>query len=507
MPSINNKRIAKNTIFLYLRMLFVMGVTLYTSRVVLQALGVVDYGIYNVVGGLSSTFVFFSSALSNATQRFLNYEHGKGRTDKLNNIFNLSLLVYCSIAVVIILIGVLFGTWFVDNKLIIPDSSLPAARVVLYMTLLSLLFSFVGSVYESVLISRENMKIYAYIGIIDAVGRLICAYLITIIPNNKLSIYAILLAIVHVLPKLLLIIYCVSQYSETKIKYYWDKKLFKEMFTFAGWNIYGTGVWMANQQGINIILNIFFGPIVNAARGIATQVTTAVTNVGVNFFTAVRPQLIKSYASEDINSFINLIYKSSKYSVFLLLYICLPFFLKTEYILSLWLKDVPDYTVIFTKWVLVFVLIDSLNNPLWCAIQAIGDLKKTILFGSSFYLLAFPVSYLSLRYGAPSWIVYPILIFFRIIYLIIVFKILRLYIPISSTIYAKKVLFPTINVIIISYIISYLLSLFEPTSIIYLCILLTTTTAVISIFIFILGFSSDERRYLTSKFKGFTHRK
>lgn len=488
-------------------MLFVMGVTLYTSRVVLQALGVVDYGIYNVVGGLSSTFVFFSSALSNATQRFLNYEHGKGRTDKLNNIFNLSILVYCSIAIVIILIGVIFGTWFVDNKLIIPDSSLPSARMVLYMTLLSLLFSFVGSVYESVLISRENMKIYAYVGIIDAIGRLICAYLITIIPNNKLSIYAILLAIVHILPKLLLIIYCAIQYSETRIKYYWDKKIFREMFTFAGWNIYGTGVWMVNQQGVNIILNIFFGPIVNAARGIATQITTAVTNVGINFFTAVRPQLIKSYASEEINSFINLIYKSSKYSVFLLLYICLPLFLKTEYILSLWLKDVPDYTVIFTKWVLVFVLIDSLNNPLWCAIQAIGDLKKTILFGSSFYLLAFPVSYLSLRFGAPSWIVYPIIILFRIIYLTIVFKILKLYIPISSIKYAKKVLFPTTNVIIISYIISYLLDLFEPTSITYICALLTTTTTIISFIIFIFGLSSDERRYLTSKFKGFTHRK
>ncbi len=503
---VNNKRIAKNTLFLYLRMLFVMGVTLYTSRVVLEALGVVDFGIYNVVGGLSATFVFFSSALTNATQRFLNYEHGRGRKDKLNNIFNLSLVVYCSIAVFIVAIGFIFGTWFVKNKLSIPPASLDSACVVLYMTLFSLLFSFIGSVYESVLISRENMKIYAYLGIVDAVGRLGCAYVVSIIPDYRLSVYAVLLAVVHIFPKILLIIFCVVKYEETRIKYYWNKGLFIEMFAFAGWNIYGTGVWMINQQGINIILNLFFGPVVNAARGIATQVTTAVTNIGLNFFTAVRPQIIKSYASDDIDNYVNLIFKSSKYSVFLLTFICLPFFLKTEYILSIWLKYVPEYTVTFTKWVLIFVLVDSLNNPLWCAIQAVGKLKKTILYGSTYYLLAFPLSYVALSYGAPSWVVYPIIVFFRATYVIIVFRILKTFVNLDTSEYIKTVVFPIVCVTSVSYILTQAFNLLLADSFINLIILLLASTVSLSLSIFFLGVSPSERHFITSRIVALLHK-
>ena len=487
--------------FLYIRMIFIMGVTLYTSRIVLVALGVDDFGVYNVVGGLSASFVFFSSALTNATQRFLNFEHGIGNSKKLNDIFNLSLLIYTFIAFVIVIIGVIFGTWFIRSKMTIPASALNAACIVLYATLFSLLFSFIGSVYESVLIARENMKIYAYLGIIDAFGRLSCAFIITLVPTNRLAIYAILLCIIHVLPKLALIIYCKSHYSETINHFYWNKELFKQLFSFAGWNIYGTGVWMLNQQGINILLNIFFGPVVNAARGITSQITSAISNLSVNFFTAVRPQIIKNYAAKQYDDYTQLIYSSSKYSVYLVWLICLPLWLKCDYILTLWLKDVPEYTTLFVKWVVGFILIDTLNNPLWSGIQAVGNLKKTILYGSTYYLLVFPVSYLLLKHGGAPWVVYPILIFFRGTYLIIVFRILASYVPLKGSLYLSQVLLPIILTLCLSFIVGAFLNPFFEDNFLQLSLFVMITIFLNFLTIFCVGLSTLERNILIKKLK------
>lgn len=478
-----------------------MAITLYTSRVILDALGVDDFGVYNVVGGLSFSFIFFSSALTNATQRFLNFEHGAGHTEKLNNIFNLSLLIYSSIALVVVVIGVTAGTWFVKNKLLIPEGTIPAACIVLYMTLLSLLFSFIGSVYESILISHENMKIYAYLGIIDAVGKLIVAYLITQLNTDRLIVYSIILALIQIFPKLYLIYYCRQRYTETQIRYYWDSNLFREMFAFAGWNIYGTGVWMINQQGINIVLNMFFGPAVNAARGVASQVTNAINNFCVNFFTAVRPQIIKTYAAREMDKFTGLIYNSSKFSVYLLWLLCLPVFLRIDYILSLWLKEVPADTALFIKWVIVYMIFDTLNNPLWSAIQAVGNLKKTILYGSSYYLLAFPLSYLALRIGSPAWIVYPILSFVRATYLIIVFKILAEYVPLTGHLYFQRVILPITLVIAISFAVAFFINPLFPETFMSLVFITIISCFLTVIIIFTFGINQSERQIIFSKIK------
>lgn len=482
-------------------MLLVMGISIFTVRIVLENLGVIDYGIYNVVGGLSTSFIFFQSALTNATQRFLNFSIGQNNRKELGQIFNLSLEIYTGIALFVLLIGGIIGPWFISNKLSIPDNQIKSALVVLYSTLFTLICSFIASVYEAVLISRENMKIYAYIGLFDAIAKIIVAYIIVVIPFNKLITYSVLLAIFSIIPKIAMILYCSKKYSETAIFPYWNKNLFKELFSFSGWNIYGTGVWMANQQGINILLNIYFGPIVNAAQGIASQVTTVVNNFVTNFFTAIRPQIVKTYAAGELNSFLNLITLSSRFSTFLVWIFFLPIYLRINYILSLWLKEVPEYTPIFIKWVLAFMLVDVLNNPIWSATQAVGKIKRTILYGSSFFLLAFPISYIFLKLNYPAWIVYPILTIVRAIYLIIVFKILKSYISISGKNYIKSVIIPLIAVITVSLLIMIPINNLFPENLLSLILISFTSIIVNALTIYTLGLNITERNIVTKRLR------
>lgn len=497
----NSRRIAKNTIFLYVRMFIVMGISFYTSRIILDALGVVDFGIYNVVGGISSSFIFFSSSLTNSVQRFLNMELGKSSIVQVKNIFNLSLFIYSLIALFVIIIGIIVGNWFIEYKLVIPANRYEAAYIVLYTMLLSLGITFVTSVFESVLIARENMRLYAYLGIIDAVAKLCIAYCIVHVNMQKLVLYAILMAGIQVIIKLILTIYCIRMYPECKFKFYWDNKLFKEMLIFSGWNIYGSGVWMINEQGINTLLNIFFGPVVNAARGIAVQVNNAINNFSTNFFVAVRPQIIKSYAIGDYNYLRKLVFVSSRFSVYLLWLLCLPIILRTEYILSIWLKEVPDYAVLFVQWILIYSIENSLNNPLWSVVMATGKLKKTVLIGSNIFLMAFPLSFLFLKMGYPPEVVYPILIIMRIIFLIVTISIIGKMVNISFKNYTRKVLLPIIiSTVPIGIIMLFIKSLFKEdfSSLVIICCI-STVLSLLSIYY--CGISRDERIFIINKIK------
>lgn len=480
-------------------MLIVMAISIFTVRIVLQNLGVTDYGIYNVVGGLSSAFIFFQSALTNATQRFLNFELGTKNVVKLNNIFNLSLELYFIIAVLVLTFGSTIGIWFIYNKLSIPTDKINAACLVLITTLISLAFSFISSVFDAVIISRENMKIYAYLGLIDAVSKLIIAYVIVIVPSNKLSVYAILLMIFSIITKLATIIYSKNHYEETKLKFYWNRDLFKEIFSFSGWNLYGTAVWMVNQQGINILLNIFYGPIINAARGITAQVTNVVNNFIVNFFTAIRPQIIKSYASENLKEFISLILDSTKFSVLLVWIICLPLILKIDYILSIWLETVPEYTSCFIKWVIVFILVDTFNNPLWSGIQATGKLKTPILYGSTVFLLAFPISYILLRYLNIPWIVYPVLIILRAFNFIIWIYILRKYVEIKFSLYLKNVILPISLIVFISFVSVGYINNYFPNDFKSLIIISLISVLINTLCMYSIGLNPSQKSALNSK--------
>lgn len=494
----SNKRIAKNTILLYIRMLVVMGVTLFTSRVILIALGVDDFGIYNVVGGLSSSFVFFSTALTNSTQRFLNFEIGAHSDDQVKNVFNLSLLMYGCIAVCVVIMGLSIGGWIVKTQLVIPSDKLQAATIVLYAMVVSLGLTFVFSVYESVLIARENMKIYAYLGVFDAFAKLSIAYCIMCV-KNKLVVYAILMILVQLVPKIIMVVYCTRKYPECQPRFYWNKELFKNMFGFAGWNMYGSGVWMINEQGINIVLNMFFGPVVNAARGVAVQVSNAVNNFSTNFFVAVRPQLIKRYAAGELQSMKSLIYSSSRFSFYLLWILCLPLILRADYVLSIWLKIVPEYAVPFVQWILIYSLVNVLNNPLWTAISATGNLKRTVIIGSNLFLLVFPASYFAIKLGINPVIVYPLLAIGRVAFLLVTIINLKKYIGITIKEYIVRVVCPIlfcISPVIIS--MCYINTLFDLTFFnLVLVVLCSTILCLISIFY--LGITENERLWLLGR--------
>lgn len=494
----NNKRIAKNTIFLYLRMLLVMGVALYTTRVIFRVLGAEDMGIYNVVGGLTVSFAFFSSSLSNATQRFLNIELGKESISGANKVFCLSVVIYATIVLVVLIFGEFFGIWFVENKMVIPADRLDAAVFVLHTTLIGLAVTLISSVFDSVLIARENMKIYAYIGIVEVILKLAIVYMLEVFDYDKLKLYALLYLAVHTIIKSFIVIYCVKNYSECKFKLYWNWKQFKEMFSFIGWNGFGTAVWMVNEQGTNILLNLFFGPLVNASRAISIQVSGALNNFSNNFFVAVRPQIIKSYAAQNYEYLKKLIYSSSKYSFYLKWMLCLPIMASCSTILTLWLKDVPQYAVEFVQWILIFNCINVLTNPIWTAIQATGHLKEYTVVGGIVFLLAFPASYIFLKMGMGPVIVFQMLVLFRAIYIIVCFRIARKHIDIKAKEYLTNVICPICKVVTISAVVIYIITVVTESNILGFIITTLTSIAVTATAILLLGITKNERSLVTN---------
>lgn len=496
------ERIAQNTIFLYMRTFITMLISLYTSRIVLKVLGVEDYGIYNVVGGISTSFVFLSAALANATHRFLSFEIGRKDERRLNQIFNQNIIIYSIYAIVALGIIEIGGGWLVLHKLSIPLDRLSSAMWVLHATSITLCVTILVSVYESVLISRENMKMCAYIGIYDATIKLLIAYMISIISYDKLKIYAILITIAVCLSKLFVFIYTRNNYKETRIKFFWDKSTFKSMFKFSTWNLIDASVFLLNDQGINMLLNVFFGPSINAARGISIQVKNAISNFSSGFLTAVRPQIVKSYSSGEIDYFKSLIYSSGKYSFFLLLIFSLPVILRVESILQFWLGNVPEMTIQFVIWMLIFSLINSLCDPFWQGIQAVGDLKWYVIIGNFIYVLAFPLSYFAFKQGCAPVITFQIISIIRFIYLFVVISIFKRYINIRIANYLRYVLWPILKVLIVSVGLTVLInSLIADSSIIHTLISCLVNAIITIIVILLFGMNYSERKTLGDYFR------
>lgn len=492
-------RILKNTVFLYVRMGVVMLVSLYTSRVVLNALGETDFGVYNVVSGLSYSMVFFSTSLSFALQRFFNYEMGVGNMDKVRAIFRLSLLAYSVISLLIVAVGAPVGSWFVANKMVIPAEAATAAQVVLFAMLASLIITFIFSVYESALIAHENMGIYAWLGILEAALKLGVAFLILLAPH-RLATYAILMAIALLIPKLILMQYCRARYQECSFGFHWNKELFKEVFGFSGLNIYNGMVWIVNEQGINILLNIFFGPIVNAARGIAVQVNSSVSNFSSNFFTAYRPQIVKSYAQKAFDDVRDMLYQSTRLLSYMMLLLSLPLIFRADYVLHLWLCEVPDYTVVFVQWVLIFGVVSMSNYPVNAVALATGHLRKPVWICSNVYLLAFPMCWLALRWGFEPQIVYPIVAIMRLISTVLTLVVIRGDIYISLRQYFVKAWCPIFMVALAALPI-YVLNKLIGNS--FIGFIVFTVCSIVITMLFALGFgiSNKERTTLIGKIK------
>ena len=395
----NNKRIAKNTLFLYVRMLLIMGVTLYTSRVVLQMLGVEDYGIYNVVGGIVVLFTFVNNAMVTSTQRFLNYELGRGDLVTTQHVFSASVTIHLGIALLTFVLAETAGLWFLERYIQYPADRGWAVTLTYQFTILGTCVNIMRAPYNAAIIAHERMSFYAYISVIEAVFRLLIVYLLTWTAWDRLIFYGFLMFVVLALVLACYYLYCRRSFAVCHYHFFWDKGLFCELLAFSGWSLFGGIANMGASQGLNILLNLFFGVTVNAAMGIANQVQTAVYSFVSNFQTAFNPQIVKSYVSGDRCYFIDLIMRTSKYSYFLLFAISLPLYICCEEVLSLWLGEVPAHTVSFCRLMILLSLLDALQGPLWVSVQATGKIRDYQILMSVMILANLPVSYLFLRIG------------------------------------------------------------------------------------------------------------
>ncbi|MBR1687542.1 MAG: lipopolysaccharide biosynthesis protein [Prevotella sp.] len=446
----NNKRIAKNTLLLYGRMFLMFSISLYTSRVVLKTLGVEDYGIYNVVGGVISMFAFIKAAMNSSTQRYITFYLGKGNKDELRDVFSMALLIHFLIALVVFALGETIGLWFVLNKLVIPEERQDAAMWVYQLSIVASLINIVSIPYNAEIIAHEKMGVFAYVSIIEAVLKLIVVYLLLVIPYDSLKVYAFLIVIISLLIRYIYSRYCHRNFVEAHFVFTKNYGLLREMSSFAGWNLWGGFSAVISGQGLNILLNMFFGPVVNAARGVSIQIQSAVHQFATSFQTALNPQITKTYAANKLNEMHNLIFRSSKFTFVLLFLICLPVILETDVILSLWLEKAPDYASIFVKLMLCITLLDSMANPLMNANAATGKVKTYQLVIGSIVILVLPIAYLCLKKGGEPWTVFAVHLCICFFSFVARLMIVRSLIHLSMKKFFIRVIFPCSLVLLVS---------------------------------------------------------
>lgn len=402
----NNKRIAKNTLLLYVRMLFIMAISLFTSRVILNTLGVEDYGIYNVVGGVVAMFGFINGSMSSATQRYITFALGKEDKNRLQKVFSTTLQIHTLIAGIIVLLGETIGLWFLYNIIQIPADRMDAAFWILQCSIMSTVIMIISVPYNADIIAHEKISAFAYISILEVILKLAIVYMLVVFPFDKLILFAFFMLAVQLLIRFCYSIYCNRHFEETKYKHVCDKDLFKEMIEFAGWSMFGNLSAILYGQGLNILLNVFFGPVVNAARAVALQVQNAIQGFVGNFQMAINPQITKTYARGDMSDMHKLMFRSARFSFFLLFFLSLPVLFETNFILTIWLKTVPENTVTFLRIIICTSLIYSLANPLIIANQATGKVKKYQAVCGTILLLILPISYVCLLLGCPAYTVF-----------------------------------------------------------------------------------------------------
>lgn len=490
----NNKRIAKNTLFLYIRMMIILAVNLYTSRIVLQALGVEDYGTYNIVGGIVSMFTFIGGAMVASTQRYLNYYIGKGDSATLLNVFNASQIIHFIIAIIIIILAETIGVWYIYNVLTISSERLHAAFWAFQYSTFSTAFIIMSYPYNAAIIAREKMSIFAYITLYDGFAKLIIVYIIVNVNFDKLIFYAFLMMMVQISTTTLYRIYCLKNFKECKFKVKGiPKQLFKELLGFSGWNFIGNIANVCLTQGTNLLLNAFFGPAINAARGISVQVQTAVSGFCTNFQNAQNPQIIKSYAALQIEEMHKLIFRSSRFSYYLMLLFTVPIILKSNAIMHIWLGNPPEYSSIFVQYTMFYALIQSLANPLLTGSIATGDVKKIMLIIATFFCMIIPFGYLVLKWTNNPISIFIVQLLMYIIAQGIRIKIVSKQLQFSITRYLKTVIVPIINVSIVSFITAYYLNFLFDDTFFNLCLFSVLCFFIIILIISLIGLEKNEK--------------
>ena len=493
----DSQRIAKNTLMLYFRQILIMLVSLYTVRVVLNVLGAEDYGINNVVAGFVTMFNFLSSAMATASQRYFSYDLGKNDAEHLNKTFCITFLIYIFLCVFVLLIAETIGLWFVIRKLVIPKERIFAAIWIYQFSIISFIMTLVTTPYKASIIAHESMDAYAYISIVEVLLKLAVVFVLRVITLDKLIIYGLLQCIVVSTNTLLYRIYAKRKFKECKYHFTWDINMLKEMLSFSGWNLFGSIAYVLKNQGLNIVLNLFFGPIVNAARGVAYQVNNAVVTFSHNFSMAVRPQIVKNYASEDIEKSINLVCSGSKLAYYLMFVFTLPLCLEMKYVLTIWLKNPPGFTVIFTILVLLDALIDSVNGPVITLMQATGKIRNYQILVGTILLFNVPVSYIALKvFNTPAHSIFIIAILLTIIASIVRLIVTHIYASLKIKFYIKKVYLPCFLITIISCIFPGLIRYFMHEGVARFFIVVFVSVMSTLLAIFTVGINKHEREIL-----------
>lgn len=505
--SSNNKRIAKNTLMLYIRMLITMIVGLFTSRVILQALGVEDWGIYNVVGGVVGMFSLLSGSLSAAISRFITFELGKGEIEKLKKVFSSAVTIQIMLALIVVVVAETIGLWFLNNKLVIPEERMFAARWVYQLSILTFAISLISVPYNAAIIAHERMSAFAYMSIFDVFTKLLIAFSLNYTHYDKLILFGVLGTVLSLINRLIYGIYCKKHFEECTYRFSFDKSLLKQMFSFAGWNFIGASSAVLRDQGGNIILNIFCGPTANAARGIAMQVSTAIQGFVKNFMTALNPQITKSYASGDHDYMMSLIYKGARFSYYILLILSLPVIINVNYILTLWLGIVPEHTTIFVQLVLIFAMSESLANPLVTAMLATGNIRNYQIIVGGLQMMNLPISYIFLKLGYPPETIFIVAIFISFCCEMARLYMLRGMIQLSMRSFLREVYFNVILVTIVAAIIPIILFKILPEDFLgfiinCVCCVLCTTISILYI-----GLSRNERQMIITKAVTFIRQK
>lgn len=500
----NNKRIAKNTIALYFRMILVIVVSLYTNRVMLNVLGVEDFGIYNIVAGVVVLFSFLNSAMTNACQRFMSVAIGKRDAGFAQRVFSASLLSHIILIGVVLLLGETIGLWFVDTQLDVPIERHDASVAIYHIALVTTCVSIIRVPFNAAIVAYEKMSFYAYSSIFETVLKLIIVWMIQVFHGDSLIIYSMLLLMVTIIVDVVYLIYCQVRFKQ-RLSLKTDVELLKEMTAFSGWNVFGGVADVGYKQGTNIILNIFCGVALNAAMGITNQVRSAIYNFVSNLQTAANPQIIKTYSKGEFSQFKTLVFSISKYSYFLMLLMALPLMLNMDYVLRLWLKNPPEYSTSFSQLILIFCLIDSLTGPLWTAMQATGKIKQYMIVTSLCLLLNLPVTYLFLWMGYAPESLFIIQIIVNIITLFVRLCFQKKYLQIGIQDYLKSVVFPILLVSILVTPIPIVIGGYFET---FSKFVVTTMTSVLLtvVFVYIGGLSKAEKLFVKAFIRNKIHR-
>ena len=507
--TLNNKRIVKNTIYLYFRTFIIMLITLYTSRVILNALGVQDYGVFNAVGGVVSMFGFITAALSASISRYITFELGKNGDDieRLRVIFSTSIRIQVVLGLIVLAIGEVLGVWFLNSRMNIPIDRIIAANWVFQCSLISFIISLISVPYNASIIAHEHMNAYALVSILDALLRLSICFFLVISPWDKLATYSVLIVVVAILIRFTYGIYCNRKFKECKYICVRDKNLARRMFGFASYSFLNNAVNIFNHQGISLLVNLFFGVLFNAARGIAIQVESAIMNLVNNLTLAVRPQITKSYAMGDKERMFNLICSGSKYSFFLFLLFAIPVFIETNFVLKLWLKVVPDYSVLFLRLTLIGALLKMLGNTGYTACMATGKIKKYSIWITSVGILAFPLTYIFYKLDYPVEYAY-----YSYILTYILIEVVRLYlmkglIDFPPFRFVKDVIFYVSLITPLSLMLPYYIYISLDSGIVRFLTVILVSTLWTLLIIYFFGLKKVERHQVKKMIKSKIHRK